>query len=210
MWMGLSSNALIVTCNSTAAGEILVKRPGDPMTENISTVWDRLDAFLAANAPNVHRSLQEPLSATELRALEQELTHSLPSDVRGSLARHNGQAEPYMSEVLFDNEYLLSATDILRTWRLRNEVQDDCGGPREGFWVPRMIPVTETDSDGYCVDATTGAVWYFLHDQGLTVAPVAPSWVALLSDVASAFERGAYNTQSGGLFLRPAIEMDFG
>jgi cell wall assembly regulator SMI1 len=183
------------------------------MPLNISTVWDRLEAFLAANAPNVHRSLREPVAEHEVRALERELSHSLPSDVRASLARHNGQAEPYTREVLFDNEYLLSATDILRTWRLRNEVQDDCGGPREGFWVPRMIPLTESDGDGYCIDVTTGAVWYFLHDQGLTVVPVAPSWVALLSRVASAFERGAYATQPtpyGGLLLKPAIEMDFG
>lgn len=168
-------------------------------------VWNRVCKALEPVVPSAVSALQPGASAATLRKLEHALGAQLPADLAASLAVHDGQRPPYMSAVLFDNEYLLPSEQILSTWVMLNEILEGLGAdahaPPTAIWWDRVfIPVTDSDGNGYCVHAVTGAVHYHVHD-GDMEGPLFDSWRACLEALARKVEEGSFKLEHGTIWL---------
>ena len=168
-------------------------------------VWNRVRSALNPIAPSAVSALQLGASQATLRELENALGRSLPPDLAASLAVHDGQRPPYMSAVLFDNEYLLPSEQIISTWGMLNEIGDALGPDSPGrpstvWWDRIFIPVTDSDGNGYCIDSANGAVFYHVHD-GDMEGPLFDSWRLCLEDLAAKVERGSFKLEHGTVWL---------
>jgi cell wall assembly regulator SMI1 len=172
----------------------------------ITSLWRRLEVALSAHVPQAVAALQKGASEATVRRLEATLGGPLPEDLKASLLVHNGQRPPYMSEVLFNNEYLLPCNQIASTWAVRNEVADDLRGgePSAGhtaeWWDPIFIPVTESDGSGFCVHRITGAVYYHNNSDQMT-GPLFENWSTMLSDLATRVELGDFKLEHGSVWI---------
>ena len=52
--------------------------------------WERLEAHLAKNNPEVLKSLRAPATPSDIRAVEMEMGLEFPEDVRNAYLRHDG------------------------------------------------------------------------------------------------------------------------
>ena len=193
-----------------AAGDLSLRcgLPGGatlmPMTE-AERIWVRLCAALEPHAPGAVSALQPAAKPEAVRVLEEMLGAALPPDLAQSLAVHDGQSPPHMSEVLFDNEYLLPCDQIAETWKMRNEILADLEPNTSDarWWDPRLIPVTDSDGDGFCVHGDTGAVYYHVHDDSLE-GPLFPSWFAMLEALAEEIEAGRFKVELESVWVELA------
>jgi cell wall assembly regulator SMI1 len=170
------------------------------------SLWTRVEAALNRVAPRAVVALQEGALERTVDSLADTLGGALPPDLKNSLLVHDGQRPPYMSAVLFDNEYLLPCEQIAATWAMRNEVAADlrrdeaAPGMTSRWWDAIYIPVTESDGNGFCVHQDTGAVYYHTHD-GEMEGPFFASWTGLLATLASKIEQGQFEVKHGAAWV---------
>jgi len=69
----------------------LVEQPLARIAAPVAESWQRIDAWLKANAPAVRKSLRGPASEADLNRLEETIGVALPDDVRESYLIHDGQ-----------------------------------------------------------------------------------------------------------------------
>ena len=55
-------------------------------------IWDRIDNWLLANAPEVLLTLQSGATNEQIRKTEEYLSVSFPEDIKASYLIHNGQS----------------------------------------------------------------------------------------------------------------------
>jgi cell wall assembly regulator SMI1 len=55
----------------------------------MNEIWDRIEAWLAVNAPAVLAGLNGPATEQEINATERSLGVTLPEDVRATYRRYN-------------------------------------------------------------------------------------------------------------------------
>src|SRR5215212_9335671 len=81
----------------------------------MKTVWDRIHAWLDANAPPGYGNLRKGASAEAIRAAEEAMGLTLPDDVKASYRVHDGQGT---TPGLIGGEgwTLLSLEEIVKTW----------------------------------------------------------------------------------------------
>lgn len=166
-------------------------------------IWQRIEAWLAANAVPIANGLNPPASVKELTDTEQFLGVHFPQDVRESYLHHNGQAcdSPWM----MDGWEWLSLERIRDEWKVWKDLLD--GGDFEGiqsdtdgsavstdWWNPAWIPLTYSFSgDHHCLDlapgpqGTVGQIIEMWHDEGSRPI-IAGSFKTWLSDFADALE----------------------
>ena len=183
---------------------------------SVESAWHDIELVLRQVVPGAAGALQPGLSKQELQKLDKALGVRLPPDLHASLLVHNGQAEPYMSEALFDNQYLLPASLIRSTWKMRNDVAADlvASGAHTSdsvhrWWDRLYVPITDSDGDGYCVHAHHGTVSYFVHDDGMK-GPVAGSMAEWLERIASALASGTYRVDLDCVWLDGLFEWEAG
>lgn len=145
-------------------------------------VWQRIEAWLSANAAPIAVGLNPPASARELADTEQLLGVPFPEDVRASYLRHDGQT--------FDSPWMMDGWEWLSLGRIRDEwkvwkdlldsgdfagIQSDADGSmvRNDWWNPAWIPLTYSGSgDHHCLDlapgprGTVGQIIEMWHDDG--------------------------------------------
>ena len=85
-------------------------------------LWERIERWLATNAPELHAALQPGASEAEINDAEAALGISFPADVRASFAIHDGQ-DTDASWVWEDRE-LLSLADICSEWAIKKKLLD--------------------------------------------------------------------------------------
>ena len=159
-------------------------------------IWRRLREAIQPHTPGAIAALNEGASRQSVEQLEALVGAPLPEAFADSLAIHDGQREPSMSAVLFDNEHLLSCAAIERIWRVRAEVLADLGPAttEAPWWDKRLIPATESDGNGFCVHRDSGEVYYHVHD-GTMEGPLFPSWLDLLEKLADKIEAGQFELE---------------
>jgi cell wall assembly regulator SMI1 len=171
--------------------------------------WERIERWLAVNAPEIAEGLNPPASADEIATTERLLDRRLPDDVRAAYLRHDGQQS--------DAPWFLYGWEWLSLARIRDEwsvwrdlldggdfdgTQSDGDGQvvRDDWWNSGWIPVTYDGSGNhYCVDlspgpqGTAGQVIEMWHDDDSrpVVDASFDEWIARF---AAALEAGEYIT----------------
>jgi cell wall assembly regulator SMI1 len=164
--------------------------------------WTAIETALAARAPEVLKSLRPPASDAALATLAAALGCELPPALVEFLRVHDGSRRP-----LFDKETFLSAEEIARVHKLRTDtahklVEMGVRSPASAaaWWQAELVPFTDSDGDGYAVDANGGGVYYHRHDDDLRErGDTFEQWFAML---AGQFERGEFDVKDGDVWLR--------
>jgi cell wall assembly regulator SMI1 len=185
-------------------------------------VWQRIEAWLATNAPPIAAGFNPPASAHQLADTERLLGVPFPMDVRATYLRHNGQASD--SPWMMNGWEWLSLDRIRAEWQIWKDLLDggdfadsqsdaDGLGVRQDWWHPAWIPLTYSGSgDHYCLDlapglqGTLGQIIEMWHDEGSrpVVASSIREWLASFAD---ALETGdfVFSEEDGGLLRRDEL-----
>jgi cell wall assembly regulator SMI1 len=141
-------------------------------------IWERIEKWLLANAPELYDELSPGASEEELQRAETILGVRLPDEVRESYGIHNGQkhyrgvgfntAEVELKLYgLLDNSTLMSLEAILGRWNMLKELREggdfddlECitdGSTVTDWWHPKWIPFTYNFQGDYdCIDLNPG------------------------------------------------------
>ncbi|QDV37574.1 SMI1/KNR4 family protein [Tautonia plasticadhaerens] len=185
-------------------------------------VWDRIETWLRANAPECLASLRPGATDEQIAEAEAYLEVSFPEDVRASYRIHDGQES--------DGPGLLDAEEFLSLGRIRSEwavwkglpdggdfdgIRSDLDeGVRDDWWNPRWIPLTYNGSgDHRCLDLDpapgreAGQVIEMWHDEP-SRPRVAGSFRSWLEGFTNDLEAGRYilSEEYGGLVERDEEE----
>lgn len=189
------------------------------MSHRIDVTWQRIEAWLAAHAPQIHEELRPPASPAQIEAAEAALGVRFPDDVRALYRLHDGQGRDGLG--LLGGWTWLDLASVVSEWNIwkglldkgtfgANDGGDPGPGVRGDWWNPRWIPLTYSGSgDHHCVDlapAEGGAegqilrMWHDMESRSL----IAPSLHAWLEQLAGELESGerVFDEEYGAL-LRP-------
>lgn len=174
--------------------------------------WARVTAWLAANAPASHATLNPPATAAELDACERVLTLALPAELRRLLLVSNGAAEfgadgTYHREAAFlpGGHRLLSAAELARESRDLVYIAGDLGDDMTGYWWhPQWVLFgRHVAADGMAIDQRPGpgqgAVGEFMHEDS-TKFTMGASLGEYFAKVADSIENG-----TDFLYFRPFV-----
>lgn len=177
--------------------------------------WLRLEVWLKAHAPEVHNSLNAPVSPGRLVALAANLRTPIPQDLQEAWAVHDGQAPD--APGLVNAATLLSVQGMQAQWAIWKALWDagqfagsnaEARGPvRPEWWNPRWLPFTHDGAGNHlCLDldpalgGRPGQVIQVWHDSPERIV-IAPSFADWFSGFAVDVEAGAYryDLDLGGL-----------
>lgn len=180
---------------------------------DVPATWQRIENWLAENAPELHAGL--PLGATEeeIVALETQMEVRFPDDFRESLQLHNGETTGSRPIYLIGGESLCSLKNIFENWDCFTELLQNgdfdgnkataTGPVKPDWWNVRWIPITSNGGgDHICLDVDPasggrpGQVIQMWHDWGQREV-LAESFTAWLSDFADDLEEGCYHAPDG-------------
>lgn len=131
----------------------------------MDAIWERIERWLGANAPEVLASLNRPATARRLAAAERHLGVTFPDDVRASYLRHDGQRSDGPGWV--DGWEWLSLTRMTDEWDVWKGQLDggdfaDSRSRTDGrvvkdWWHPKWIPLTyDGCGNHHCLDLNPG------------------------------------------------------
>ncbi|MBO3742602.1 SMI1/KNR4 family protein [Actinoplanes flavus] len=177
------------------AGAITPTRPDAATTQRVNRAWQRIEKWLAANAPASARGPRPPAGAKRIDELQRRMSVAFPADLVASLRRHDG----VRPEARFDlPPFFLpqSLDEILGDWRSTCTVlAGDAGSwPGEDWWHRQFVPFASA-GDGGCllVDQRPGGhgrVGEFYPEDGTDFARWPASVTELLEGTATALETG--------------------
>ncbi len=185
-------------------------------------VWERIEAWLAVNAPAVAAGLNPPASPEAVAETERFLDVQFPDDLRASYLRHDGQ-QPNSPWMLEGWEWL-SLDRIRDEWKVWKDLLDggdfagiensaDGRGVQKDWWNPAWIPLTYSGSgDHHCLDLApgrrglSGQIIEMWHDEGSRPV-IAHSFREWLTDFAGRLEAGEFvvSDEYGGLCRREDV-----
>src|SRR5262245_41841648 len=123
--------------------------------------WDRIHAWLKANAPEVLANLRPGATAQQIRAAERAMGVTLPDDVKAAYRIHDGQE--YGQDLLYGRRWDPLA-QVVANWRsLKGFVDDGTFPPasevpagaatRADHWHPGWVPLASNEmGDHLCLD----------------------------------------------------------
>jgi cell wall assembly regulator SMI1 len=189
----------------------------------VSDSWQRIEMWLAANAPPIRKSLRSPAKEPAIEKLQTKLGQTLPADFVESVRVHDGQkadAEsglfPAADDVLgaLPAWRLLPLSEIASEWAMMKRLTDGgefAGrksephrGIRDDWWNTSWIPIGDNGGGDYlCLDlaparrGVAGQVIVFFHDMDDRQL-IARSYAAALEKLAKGFESGKYVLDEDG------------
>jgi cell wall assembly regulator SMI1 len=176
-------------------------------TDSIVRSWQRIDAWLAANAKGVAKTLRKGAGEADVARLEERLGLTLPMDFKESCALHDGQkSDADLIPVGYGTYFLLPLSKIPGEQKLWNsllksgEFKGLQGEPDEGvasdWWHPKWIPFASNGAgDNLCLDlaptspGNVGQVIKVEHDDA-TRPLLARSFAEWLQGLATSLENG--------------------
>ena len=162
---------------------------------SIKGIWERIEAWLQENAPEILDTLIEGATSDDLQEIEAEMGMRLPDDVRVCWGIHNGTFGQFI-----DGWSLHNLDEMVqRRQRMMGLFRDD-----EQWWNPKWIPLASDGSgDMICLDLApvsfydapssqgqVGQIFLFWHDD--VDRWLAPSFQDLLAVFANHLEDGKY------------------
>ena len=179
----------------------------------VESVWNDIESYLQANAPEAHQALPAGASQEEIDSLEAGTGARLPEEYKASLKRHNGKAR-------VQHYRLLSAADALSSWSSMRKLSDqgtfaanevvygEGGEFQNTWWHPGWIPVAE-DSGGNLIlvdtapaeRGTQGQIiqWDTVEGPSLARQKTFLSWLESYRDDLQA---GKYKVDESGILVR--------
>lgn len=176
-------------------------------------VWNRIETWLRANAPETLRDLRSGATRDDIRAAEAALGVSFPDDMVASYLRHDGQ--DHIGYALMGQWQLLPLEHlVIQGESMRDLPPDEEAGEgedegayanpvRQEWWNPRWVPVAyDGGGDLRCVDldptpyGTMGQVMTFWHTDERRER-LALSFREWLNGFADDLEQGRYAVQDG-------------
>jgi cell wall assembly regulator SMI1 len=169
-------------------------------------VWQRIDKWLAVNAPQILDILQDGASEEEISETEQFLSVEFPDEVKDSYRIHNGQSR---GDVGFINGIeFLSLARMRDEWACWKDILDS--GDFEGWesesekeirtdwWNPKWIPLTSDWGGNHeCLDLAPTeegdvgqiiSMWHDVEERKV----IADSFRGWLEQFANDLEAGRY------------------
>jgi cell wall assembly regulator SMI1 len=129
-------------------GPVTVGRPDRPTTARVDRAWQRIERWLAANAPVSHGSLRPPASPASIDAAQRRMSVAFPGDLVASLRRHDG-ATRFGLPPFFAPE---SVDHIYRDWQTNCQVLAGGGTEwAEPWWHPDFVPFADAGDGGSLV-----------------------------------------------------------
>jgi cell wall assembly regulator SMI1/ankyrin repeat protein len=193
-------------------GPAAKKPPAKAKKVSVSDCWQRIEAWLAANDPDLNKTLNKPASDKQVAHLEKVIGAALPAAFKESCRIHNGQkhSEGDLVPPLEEGDgsyFLLSCADSAQEWRCwkqltdGGEFADKESGPdigiRDAWWHPGWVPIASNGGgDSICLDLAptkegqVGQVITMNHETAKREL-LAPSFAHWLADLAGALEEGA-------------------
>jgi cell wall assembly regulator SMI1 len=173
----------------------------------VEEIWQRIEKWLAANAPEVLQHVQPGTTEEQLLATEDILGVRFPEDMRASYLLHDGCSNTIGFIHGLD---FLSLEAILFQWHVWKDLLDSDTfegidsepdeGVRSDWWNARWIPLTYNDmGDHYCLDldpapgGTQGQIITMWHDMPERTL-IAKSFEDWFRQFAEALEAGEYTT----------------
>jgi len=145
----------------------------------------RLDAWFKTHRRRFAKTLLPGATPDQLAALERELAHALPDELRTWLAWHNGQGSD--APAAFLQSWHLVGTEQMA--RLKKELDAD----PQAKWDRAWIPFLDDDNDNYvCVDTGQPNVPVRECWRGKQAAVVADSLTAWVERFVTDVEKGEY------------------
>ena len=177
----------------------------------VTKVWERIENWLAVNAPPVFADLNPGATAQEIAEAESALGVTFPPDVRAIYERHNGQIDWQWG--LFRGWEFLSLKGVVAQWKIWEEVlKDPQVQAYETFNEPfhkfpgikslhihlKWVPVTHNGGGNHHfidLDPDENGILGQLILHSHEIGPekiVAPSFLAWLKEYADGFDSGRF------------------
>ncbi len=186
--------------------------------------WDRIEAWLSANAPRVLESLQPGATDEAIKLAESVLGVQFPAAFKESYAIHDGQVEE--APGLINGCELLSLERIVDEWSIWGELiaegeftglQSQSDGPvSHEWWNTKWVPITyDGTGNHHCVDldpaegGELGQMIVMMHDDPYRPV-IAPNFADWLEAFAEDLETGiyVYDEEDGGVVHRRDLLAD--
>ena len=156
-----------------------------PSPDTLPELLARLDKWLAKHRRRFAKALRPGATPAEIDALQSELGHALPDELRVWLAWHNGQ-DPDVFGAFESNWSLLSTKQIA-------DVKKELDAQASPNWNAAWIPFLCDDGNSVCIDTRQPGFpvrecWPSTSQHAI----VAPSLTAWVTDFLAALERGEY------------------
>ena len=188
----------------------------------MKNIWNRIDSWLAANAPEILNNLQPGATPEAIKAAEQFLEVVFPEDVKSSYRLHNGQFEERYSVMPYGHFLCLEGmVGEWNSWKkfldagdFNEEDGNDYGCASDGlirtelWWNPKCIPIASNlSSDSICLDldpapgGQVGQIIFMCHDDGCR-GFIAKSLQEWLEQLATDLETGKYIFEKKSFYLK--------
>jgi cell wall assembly regulator SMI1 len=197
------------------------------VTAPVNESWDRIEAWLAANAPATFASLRPPAAPAIIAAAEAQLGITFPPDLVATLRRHDGVVSdrgfsvPYGYPLQPLDQIVAETLRLRRSCRLAAVVNAErhivkFERKREellvapGFWHPKWVLLSVSLSGDYLVldqrpGPAQGRIGEVIHDS-VGGFELWPSLAVLLDRLADALEHGTpLRDQLGGSGWVPSV-----
>ncbi len=154
----------------------------------IEAAWERIEDWLAENAPFTLLTLNEGATERDIWAAQSALGFPLPGEIAESYRIHNGQGEG----LLMNKARFGSLVDMAAEYQRLYQEEFKEGGT---WWKPQWLPLAANESgDCYCLDTASGLpvppVILLLDSGG--VESIATSFTQWLQQFADALETENY------------------
>ena len=138
------------------------------MNNNIQSLWQKIQQSLLAIVPSIGESFQKPAEESQIKALEDAVTQSLPESFKEYLRTFNGQAQSDSPHYFMGYNLLLPTDEIIETYRMlvedfeRESIADELNPNKiqPVLWDKGWIPFTDFEATTrICIDlnpATNG------------------------------------------------------
>jgi cell wall assembly regulator SMI1 len=175
--------------------------------DSIERLWDRIETWLKANAPDIAHALTGGVTEEDLRLAEETMGLVLPEDVKASYRRQNGF---YAGTFLMQQAIFYDLAGMVRGQQGSKAFWADLlsnaprspkylSGPIQPvWWHPSWLPLTGDGAGNlWCLDLAPspegkiGQIIDFDHEVGPTKV-IATSFQELLSTFAAQLEAGHY------------------
>src|ERR687886_241671 len=123
--------------------------------------WDRIEAWLAENAPNMLDNLQPGATDELIHQAESFMGIELPEDVKAHYRIHNGERTE-VDGGLLEGFWWLPLEEVMVHWKFwkgildeeTEEIEGEPHGPiKTNWWNLKWIPITTNNAgDYYCLD----------------------------------------------------------
>jgi len=156
-----------------------------PSPDTLPELLARVDQWLAKRRRRFAKALRPGATPAEIAALQSDLGHALPDELRVWLAWHNGQ-DPDVFGAFESNWSLLSTKQIA-------DVKKELDAQASPNWNAAWIPFLCDDGNSVCIDTRQPGFpvrecWPSTSQHAI----VAPSLTAWVTDFLAALERGEY------------------